>query len=299
MIDIGNVRRSLPSQIALVALATALSFTAQAQQPDASATSTSSAAQTSATQATAQNSAQDTPQLKDLSKPAREGFWGRVNPFARKKWVRRQLEPVKGQVNELNEVNAKNSQDIKDVDQRAQAGISKAQSAADAANQTATTAGEQAQQANGIAGQASSKVQQLTGTVNGLDQYAQKETTTIDFRPGQMTLSDDAKKELDGMAANLKGKQGFVLEMTAYALGAGVYGIQNSRRLAEVVERYLVTQDDIPVYRMHAVALGNAAEQTASGTTAAADNKPARVTRHVEVRLMENTLAATDGTTPR
>ncbi len=291
MIDIGNVRKFLPSQIALVALAATLSLTAQAQQPDATANTVTT---------TSQNSAQNTPPLKDLSKPAREGFWGRVNPFARKKWVRHQLEPVEGQVNELNEVNAKNSQDIKDVDQRSQAGIHRAQSAADAASQTATAAGQQAEQANGIAGQATSKLNQLTGTINGLDQYTQKETTTIAFRPGQITLSDDEKKELDNIAANLKGKQGFVLEMTAYAPGSGSMGILNSRRLNEVVERYLVTQDDIPVYRMHAVALGNAAEQTASGITdAAVSSKPVRVTRHVEVRLMENTLAATDGTTPR
>ncbi len=35
-------------------------------------------------------------------------------------------------------------------------------------------------------------------------------------------------------------------------------GIQSSQRLAESVERYLVTEHQIPVYRMHFVALGNA-----------------------------------------
>ena len=65
----------------------------------------------------------------------KEGFWGRVNPFARKKWVNNRVNPLKGQLNELDEVNAKNARDIQDVDSRAQAGIRQAQSTADAANQ--------------------------------------------------------------------------------------------------------------------------------------------------------------------
>src|SRR5580658_5532909 len=37
-----------------------------------------------------------------LAPPSREGFWGRVNPFARKNYVKRQTEPVRGgQVIEL------------------------------------------------------------------------------------------------------------------------------------------------------------------------------------------------------
>ena len=46
--------------------------------------------------------------------------------------------------------------------------------------------------------------------------------------------------------------------MEAHAPAAGSAGIQNSERLAEAVKRYLVTEHQIPVYRMHSVALGNA-----------------------------------------
>jgi outer membrane protein OmpA-like peptidoglycan-associated protein len=216
--------------------------------------------------------------------------------MARKKWVNRQLEPVKGQLNELDEVNAKNASDIKDVDSRAQAGIHKAQDTADQANQVATAAGQQAQQASTIAGQANGKVDQISGTVNGLDKYNEKHTVSIAFRHGTTTLSADDKKQLDDLAANLTGHQGYLLEVEAHAPGAGSVGIQNSNRLAEAVKRYLVTEHDIPVYRMHAVALGNApvsANQTG-------DTKPTPVrTSYVDLRLMENSLAAQDGTTPR
>src|SRR5258705_6595751 len=35
---------------------------------------------------------------KPLQNESKEGFWGHVNPFARKKWVNRQTAPIKGQV---------------------------------------------------------------------------------------------------------------------------------------------------------------------------------------------------------
>jgi outer membrane protein OmpA-like peptidoglycan-associated protein len=285
MMNRKTLRTFFPGQVATFALASALCVSAAAQQP-AGGTSNPNP---SATQPSpgAQN---------NLSAPPKEGFWGRVNPFARKKWVNRQLEPIHGQLNELDEVNAKNANDIKDVDSRAQAGISKAQSTADAANQVATAAGQQAQQAGAIAGQASTKVDQINGTVNGLDQYSQKNTVSIAFRHGSTVLSPDDKKQLDDLAAALTGHQGYLLEVEAHAPGTGSVGIQNSNRLAEAVKRYLVVNHEIPVYRMHSVALGNAPVAAAE----TGDTKPTPVrTSYVELRLMENSLAAQDGTTPR
>src|SRR5215472_5544183 len=51
-----------------------------------------------------------------LAPPSREGFWGRVNPFARKRYVQRQTEPIRDRVNELDELTSANSKQIKDVD---------------------------------------------------------------------------------------------------------------------------------------------------------------------------------------
>jgi hypothetical protein len=49
-----------------------------------------------------------------------------MNPMARKKWVKRQTDPINDRLTELDEVNAKNTKDIQDVDARAQAGIKQA-----------------------------------------------------------------------------------------------------------------------------------------------------------------------------
>ena len=280
-------RKLIPGQVAAIALASALCVSAAAQQPADGTSNPPSEVRPSP-------AAQDTTKL---STPPKEGFWGRVNPMARKKWVNRQLDPVKGQLNELDEVNAKNARDIKDVDGRAQAGITKAQSSADAANQVASAANDQATKAGMLAGQANGQVTRIDGTVQGLDQYAEKNTVSIKFRRGSTVLTPDAKEQLDTLATTLSGHKGYLLEVEAHAPLAGAAGIQSSDRLAEAVKRYLVTNHEIPVYRMHSVALGNAPAAVAAGADAT-DNKPVR-TSYVELRLMENSLAAQDGSTPR
>jgi hypothetical protein len=219
-----------------------------------------------------------------------------MNPFARKKWVKRQTDPINDRLSELDEINAKNASDIRDVDSRAQAGIRQAQSAADAANQTATAAGEQAQAAHNLANGADIHVNQLNSTVNGLDQYHQVTEVEVAFHGGVPTLNAAAKKQLDDLAASVTGHQGYILEVEAYSPAAGIAGIQNSERLADAVKRYLVTEHQIPVYRLHAVALGNVPVTTAGDE----DSKSARIrTSSVHVRLMENSLAAQEVAPPQ
>jgi len=274
-----------PGQCAALLLASALVVPAVAQQSQPSG---------SDSQSTPPPAAQQTPTTATQTPTDKEGFWGHLNPMARKKWVKKRLDPINDRLTELDQVNAKNATDIKDVDARAQAGIQHAQSTADSANQAATAAGNQAQNANNIAQGASGHVDQLNTTVNGLDQYKQISDADVPFRGGSPVLSEDARGQLDQLAATLAGHKGYIIEMEARAPGAGAAGIQTSQRLAEAIERYLVTEHQIPVYRMHYVALGNTppAETDDSG-------KPARVRKStVHVRLMENSLAAQDSTSP-
>jgi hypothetical protein len=277
-----NVRRFFPGQIAVLVLASAVAIPVMAQdaQPAQPASDSSQSAQPSTTPPPAY-----TP-VAPYVPPAKEGFWGHMNPFARKSWVKKQTDPINNRLSELDEVNAKNARDIQAVDQRAQAGINKAQSAADQANQTAMAANNQAQQANGLAQGASSHVDQLHTTVNGLDQYRKVTDVDIKFRSGNPVLSESAKKQLDDLAAGVTGRDGYILEMEAHSPVKGGAGIQTSQKLAQSVERYLVTEHQIPVYRMHYVALGNAEVASADS-----DSAPLR-TSNVHIRLMENSLAA-------
>jgi outer membrane protein OmpA-like peptidoglycan-associated protein len=271
-----------PGKFAVLLLASAIGIPALAQDAQPAPQSIPPTAQSTATPAIT---------------PGREGFWGRVNPFARKKWVKKQTDPINDRLTELDGLNAKNAKDIQDVDSRAQAGIRQAQSAADAANQTATAAGTQAQQASATAQGAAGHVDQLNGTVNGLDQYHQVTEAEITFRHGQPMLSADAKKQLDDLATSVDGQHGYILELEAHSPLAGSAGIQSSQHFAEAVDRYLVTEHNIPVYRMHFVALGNAQSADANQDPNA---KPERVkVSSVHIRLMENSLAAQGAAPPQ
>jgi hypothetical protein len=266
--------------LAVLVLASAVGFPALAQQAQTTADPQSAPPSTAQQQ-------QPSSEASSSVTPAKEGFWGRVNPFARKKWVKRQTDPINDRLSELDGVNARNSASIKDVDARAQAGISRAQSTADAADQTATAAGNQAQQAGSTAQGASSHVNQLNTTVSGLDQYRQITAVDVVFHSAAPVLSSAARGQLDDLAASVTGRQGYILEIEAHSPAAGSAGIQNSQRLAEAVERYLVTEHQIPVYRLHSVALGNARDAAAGDEI----TKPVR-SSSVQVRLMENSLAA-------
>lgn len=219
-----------------------------------------------------------------LPMQSNEGFWGKVNPFARKKWVNRQLDPVKDRLNELDQLQAKNASDIKDVDQRAQNGIHAAQSTADQANQVASAATQSAQQAQQTAQQANDKNAQLGQTVANLDQYHPLTNTDIRFRPGQTVLNQKAKDALDQVVGQLQGQKGYVVEVAGYSRSRGEAGMANSQHMAEAVVRYLA-EKQIPVWRIHEVAMGNTPISSDDNSTA----KPGSIVR---VSLMANSLAA-------
>ena len=283
---------AVPRYFTALALASALALPVWAQQAQSSAADSQSTPSSAAQQASDQSTT-----LQPLT-PPKEGFWGRVNPFARKKWVKKQTDPINDRLTELDQVNARNASEIKDVDARAQAGIQKAQSSADSANQVASSANQMAMNANNTAQQTSGHVDKLNSTVNGLDQYSQISNLDIDFHGANPALTADARAKLDQFATSLAGREGYIIEMDAQSPAAGSVGIQNSQRLAESVERYLVTAHQIPIYRMHSVALGNATAQAAGDQSQG--QKPARVrTSTVHLRLMENSLAAPAGSSPQ
>jgi len=288
--NLNQARNLFPSQLAVLALASAMAIPASAQQGQ-SASGTASGSQDNPPSTTQQ---QPSPTAKPLNNQSKEGFWGRVNPMARKKWVKRQTDPINDRLTELDEVNAKNAKDIQDVDARAQAGIKQAQSTADKANQTATAATTQAENAGQVATTAAGRVDQLHTTVNGIDTYKPINEVDVPFKRGSSALSEDAKQQLDQLATSLKDHKGYIVEIEGHSPARGVVGIQNSERLTEAVRRYLV-EHDIPVYRVHALALGNA--QTEANNTGE-EAKPLK-TSSVHIRLMENSLAARDAASPQ
>jgi outer membrane protein OmpA-like peptidoglycan-associated protein len=243
-------------------------------------------------QAQSQPAAQSAPASTDtatgkapLTPPSREGFWGRINPFARKKYVQRQTEPIRDRVNELDELTASNTKNIRDTDQRAQAGIKLASDKADQADQHAVDAGNKATMAQNTANQVTTRVQTVENVVSNIDQYKASNQTEIRFRPGQTMLSKNAKDAIDQMADSVKGQRGYIIEVQGFSSGKGQTAITASQKMAESVVRYLVLNHEIPVYRIYLVGMGNAPVATDD----AAKTKPVSGGR-VEISLLKNDL---------
>ena len=224
-----------------------------------------------------------------------EGFWGKVNPFARKKYVQRQVQPIQDRVNELDSLTAANSKMIKDVDSRAQQGIQLASAKANEADQHAIDAGNKAQMAQQTATQASTRLSTVEQVVGNIDQYKAATQTEIRFRPGQSMLSKKAKDALDDMATPLKDQRGYIIEVQGFSSGHGQTAIATSQKMADSVVRYLVLNHEIPVYRIYVVGMGNA-------PVTSEDGKAQRTSGgRVEISLLKNDLeqlASTTSSTP-
>src|SRR6202049_1187744 len=261
-------------------LAALLAFPALAQ------TSSSSTQDQSNSPVASQSSDTTATGKQPLQVPAREGFWGRVNPFARKSYVKRQTESIRDRVNELDDLTAANGKAIKDTDSRAQAGIKLASDKANEADQHAIDAGNKATIAQQSAQQASTRIQTVETVVGNIDQYKASNQTEIRFKPGQTVLSKHAKDALDQMASTVKGQRGYIIEVQGFSSGHGQTAISNSQKMAESVVRYLVLNHEIPLYRIYLVGMGNAPIANADETA-----KSKRISGgRVEISLLKNDL---------
>src|SRR5689334_15173440 len=191
-----RIFRMKKSYLLSLSLAAALAIPAAAQQTQQSNQNDQPQAQsqTQAQNAQSSDQGQSATGKEPLKYERHEGFWGHMNPFARKKYVNKQLDPVRGRVNELDELTAKNAKTISDTDARATEGIRNAMSKANDADAHAVDAGNRANQAQATAQTATTKITSVEQTVSKLDQYTPISQTEIRFRPGQTVLSKNAKE---------------------------------------------------------------------------------------------------------
>ncbi|HYM78493.1 MAG TPA: OmpA family protein [Candidatus Dormibacteraeota bacterium] len=204
-----------------------------------------------------------------------------THPFASKKYVQRQVGPIRDRVNELDELTSETSRQVKDVDSRAQQGIQMASEKTNLADQHAADAVNKAQLAQTAATQASTRVSSAEQMVGSIDQYKGAAQTEIRFRPGQSALSKNAKDALDEMAAPLKGQRSYIIEVRGFSAGQGQAAIKSSQQMADSVVRYLVLNHEIPVYRIYVMSMGN--------VPSSADGKRV-VGGRVEVNVLKNDL---------
>ena len=180
------------------------------------------------------------------------------------------------------------------VDKRAQQGIQAADqkagqagTAAQAADQKATNAQKTADTANQGVQQANTRITTVENRFNLIDNYTAGQTQTVTFKVNSATLSDDAKRTLDGIAGAVASqKSGFMVEIQGFTDTTGSEGYNNalSERRAESVRRYLVSKN-VPLHRISIVGLGE--------EKPVADNKTRQgreQNRRVEVRILQSAL---------
>jgi outer membrane protein OmpA-like peptidoglycan-associated protein len=265
-------------------LSTAIALPAFAQQ----ANSNSSSSQTTSADQSA------TASQREPLQDTRGDFWDGdqpgagaliFHPFASKGYVRRKTAPIHDRLNELEEITNASSSNIKSIDTRTQQGIQLASTRTKEADQHALDASNQAQAAQQSASALNTRVSKTETIVGGIDQYKSGSQTVIRFRSGQSVLSQDAKRALDDMAAQLKDQRGYVVEVHGFAPGRGQAAIAASRKMADSVVRYLVLNHEIPAYRIYAIGMGDAPATAEQETTAK------RVTgSRVEVNVLKNNL---------
>jgi len=264
-------------------LTTALALPGFAQQTNSSSDQTAPASQGA--------SASD---REPIPPPPTNGFWDGddpnlvnlvTHPFANKKYVQRRVGPIRDRLNELDQITSENSNSIKAVDSRATQGIQLASEKVNLADQHATEANNKAQEAQTNATHSSTRVSSVEQMVGNLDQYKGEAQTEIRFRPGQTVLSKSAKDALDQMAEPLKNQRSYIIEVRGFAPGRGQAAIASSRKMADSVQRYLVLNHQIPVYRVYVMSMGNASAAGGGGTMAKHTSEG-----RVEVNVLKNDL---------
>jgi len=220
-----------------------------------------------------------------LIRPAEAGLW----PFASKKHIKGQVDPLTGRVSELEEINRQQERRIKEVDEKAQEGIRLAMSKTEEADAKAKVADEKATEANKSALQANSNAKdaetRLQSRLSNVDNYQVVKTLQVNFKLNQVKLDEQSQSTLDEFASELKDSKGYLVEVEGYADPSGSLqvNLELSRQRASSVVRYLSERHEIPLFRMRTMGMGQAnAVQDENGKVNSTNS------RRVEIRLLKN-----------
>jgi outer membrane protein OmpA-like peptidoglycan-associated protein len=204
---------------------------------------------------------------------------------ATKNYVRNQTAPIINQTNELNDKTAANNRAIHDTDERAQAGITKAQGAADSATQNAQTAQQAAGTAETAANDAVHRADSLASVVAGLDNYQPIGNVSVTFGFDKSTLTADDKAQLDTFAGTLANAKSYIVEVTGGtdSTGNADYNYALSQRRADAVVQYLASKYSIPAHRFYLIGIGKDKEVADNST-----REGRAKNRRVDIRLLSN-----------
>lgn len=204
---------------------------------------------------------------------------------ATKKYVRNRIgervTPLENRTGELEETSRRNTQEIS----RLNRDVQEVRAMADKAQQQADRAASSAEQANTrVAG-----VEQSVSDIRAnLDKFTLKKTITVFFDAGKSELVPETTATLDELGAQIKDKNGFILEIQGFASSEGNPARNEtlSQERSEGVRRYLADKHNVPIFRMSIIAMG-VSRPVADNSTP----EGRKQNRRVEVRLLTSALS--------
>ncbi len=212
---------------------------------------------------------------------------GKLWPFATKKHVKQQIDPINGRVGELEEISKKHEGQIKDVDERAQSGINAAMTKINDVDQKTQAADRKAEEASNQVQQTQAHLKDVESDfdkrIENADSYRPVKKVEVQFKFNQYKLGKESEEVLDSLASELKDSKGYILEIQGYTDPTGplAVNLELSRQRAESVVRYLSEKYDVPLFRMRTLGMGVTPKEIFQ-------EEGAKKSRHVEIQLLRN-----------
>ena len=196
--------------------------------------------------------------------PSMEAGMGKLWPFASKKHIKKQVDPVSGRVSELEEISRQHGTQIKEIDERTQAALRATMSQVEAADGKAIAAGQKARDAGMAADKAFASVgdveRRLGSRLENVENYRRVRVVQVGFKPNHTEMDAAGREQLDALATDINGSKGYVLEVQGFAdpRGSQQANLELSRQRASAVVRYLSEKHEVPLFRMRTLGMGTA-----------------------------------------